>query len=56
MAWLNQLGPALTGLFALCALVSAVDALFDRGSEGLRLVCGLSLGLYALKLVADILG
>ena len=54
--WLVRLRPSLTGLFALCLGVSAADALFDGGSEGFRLACGLSMALCLVELISGMLG
>lgn len=51
MDLLEALRPALTALFGVCLFTAGVDALFDGGAEGVRLACGLSIALCALRLM-----
>ena len=51
MDLLGALRPALTALFGVCLFTAGVDALFDGGAEGVRLACGLSIALCALRLM-----
>ena len=46
----------LMALFAICMLVSIVDALFDREAAGLRLICGVAIALCVLRLLVVVLG
>lgn len=50
-----KLQPALSQVFAICALSAAADAVAGEGAAGVRAVCGLSVALAVLRLALGIL-
>lgn len=48
---------AMTTLLAVCALSAATEAIFDDGRLGaaVRVICGLSIALCAVRLVGSVL-
>lgn len=50
-----NLQSALSQLFTVCALSAMAEAVAGEGASGLRAICGLSVALTALRLVAGIL-
>ena len=44
------------GLVGVCILVSLVECVADEETEGLRMICGLSISCSALRVISEVLG